>query len=142
MWILDFRRKHFPFEFRNGPKDVEEEFAGGCCGVDVFGQRDKLDAAGLELVRDLDQVLQRSGQAVQPPDDDAIVFPRETEQFVQSRPERFRTRDLVGKDPIDAGFFECVGLEIKILFIRAYSTIADLHVTIFAQIGDCANIDT
>ena len=62
-------------ELGQGPEDVEDELAARRGGVDLLGQTLEADPPLRKRGDDLDQVLQRTPQAIEPPDDEGVPFP-------------------------------------------------------------------
>ena len=52
---------------------MEDEFAAGCCGIDVLRQADKIDSPIFEEIERFDEIFERAPQAVELPDDDGIT---------------------------------------------------------------------
>src|SRR5712692_10773573 len=61
-----------PLELRYSSHDVEEKLSARGGGIDAFGIADEIDPEGAELIEAFDQVLQRTGEAVELPDQDHI----------------------------------------------------------------------
>ena len=60
-------------KLRQRCKEVEDQPACGCAGVEPFLEGDEVDAALIEAVHDLQEVADRSAQAVQPPHDQGVT---------------------------------------------------------------------
>ena len=72
-----------PFKLSKRSKDVKDQFSSGCGGVDILG--DALEA-GVSVVQagdGLDEVVEGSAEAVEPPDDQGVAVPDVVEGFVQ-----------------------------------------------------------
>ncbi len=66
---------------------------------------------------DLQQVLQRAPQPVQPPHDEGVAGPKEGERLVQPRPLRPGAADRVGEQAPAAGLLERVALQVERLLL-------------------------
>lgn len=76
----------FPLELGKGAEDVEDQPPSRGGGVHLFGEAQEGDLAVFQLADDVDEVLQRSAEAVESPDDDGVSRPGPVEQVVQGRP--------------------------------------------------------
>ena len=61
-------------ELGDGAEDVEHELAGGGRGVDLLLEGDEGDLALLQLLDDLEQLAQRSAEAIEAHDHDGIAL--------------------------------------------------------------------
>jgi len=116
-----------PLEFRERAKHVKDQ--PPLCGrrVEGFGQAAKPDASNPKIFDGFDQLLHRTGQTVELPDDQRVAAAREFEGVVQGRPIRDRTRHLFGENPLAPCFGERVPLQGEILVDGRNPRVADQH---------------
>jgi hypothetical protein len=62
------------FHLAECPKDVEQEATRRCAGVDVLGQEPKGDTALLKTLGHLDQMPQRTPDAIQTPANNCVAL--------------------------------------------------------------------
>ena len=62
-----------PLELRDAAEDVEDQSAPRCARVDGFGQALERDAALVQILNGLDELVKGSGQAVQMPDNQRVT---------------------------------------------------------------------
>jgi hypothetical protein len=73
-------------ELRERCEKVKGEAPAWRRRVDSFFQGTKRDAALIELGKDADQVLERSAQTVEPPDDQRVAFAHVVKDPIEYRP--------------------------------------------------------
>jgi hypothetical protein len=61
-------------ELRDGTEDCEHQLARGGGGVDRFGKRHKVYVTIAQFLAQLEQVGQRSSQAIKPPDHERVSW--------------------------------------------------------------------
>jgi hypothetical protein len=108
---------------------VKDQFAGRRGGVDVLVQADQLDPALFKRRDELDQLLHRTRQPVEPPHDDAVAAADLLEHAVEPGPFDRRTRTRVAIDPLATRRSQLRRLQVQILIRRGNSRVADLHKT-------------
>src|SRR5262249_59529629 len=77
---------HRPFELRKAPDHLHEHASGGCGRVNGFRETAKAGPGLREALHNMEQILERAGEAVEFPDDHHIVGPELIEQPMQLRP--------------------------------------------------------
>lgn len=103
------------FELRQGPEDVEHQFAARGSRVDVLRQAAEPDVALGQGVHGVDEVTQRAAEAVQAPHDHGVAGSRLVEELGQLAAFIERPRRPVGEDPVAPGRLEGVGLQPGVL---------------------------
>ena len=105
-------------ELGHGAEDVEGQPAAGGGGVDRLGQRTEADAAALEVLDGLDQLLERTGEPVELPDDQDVAFAAdEVEGGLQFGPVALSAGGFLDEDAFAAGLVESIELEPVVLFL-------------------------
>ena len=79
-------RDQTALEMRDGPEDVEYEFASGGCCVDPLLKADQIDLPGLEVIDGFQKFLERPAQAIETDDSERIVGPGLIKQGHQTGP--------------------------------------------------------
>ena len=102
-------------ELRQCAKQMKDQAAARCCGVDVFGDRSEPDAFGLQFGDDLDEVLHRSAETVELPDRERVTSPDIANGFRQSWAIGLRSRCLVLENLFAAGLAQRIELQGGIL---------------------------
>ena len=98
-----------PFELRQCAKDVEYKASPAGSGVDGLLKAPESNAPFLQTPDGLDEILQRTSQTIQPPDQQGVPFSRILKRCLQAW--SFASRPtLVIKDLPATGLFECVQL--------------------------------
>jgi hypothetical protein len=87
------------FELGQGAEDVEHQATPARGGVDAFLERPKPYSSGLELGNHLDEVGERSAEAIQTPDDNNISRSSKLEKIGQAGPVGFGSACFILKDP-------------------------------------------
>jgi hypothetical protein len=64
---------HRPFELRKAPDHLHEHTSGGCGRVNGFRETAKAGPGLREALHNMEQILERAGEAVEFPDDHHIV---------------------------------------------------------------------
>lgn len=94
-----------------GAEEVEHESAAGARGVDVLGERPEPDAAFGERADDLEQVRQRSSEAVQAPDVQRVAGAEKVERGGELGPVGLLARGVLREDPRAADAVQRIELE-------------------------------
>jgi len=117
------------FEFGDRAEDLEEHPAHGSGGVDPLVQHDEVDPAGLQQLREFDQVLERTAEPVELGDDQLVTRAVGGQKgLVQLGASRELARRLVGEDLLAAGGGERVVLRFGVLVASGDSLpLADPH---------------
>lgn len=117
------------FEFGDGADDLEDELTGRGRGVEVVVVRDEVDPQGPELVQGVDEILERTAQAVELPDQESreLFLAGGREHGLKGRalgvPAGRRLVDeLFADGPAGAGDVgaELTELHIDLLFVRGH----------------------
>ena len=111
------------FQFRDRSDDDHDGPAQRAAGVDLFAERDELDAEMVEFVEDLEEVAGGAGDPVEGPDHDDIeaAVAGVAHQLVQTGPARLRAGDPVGVflDDLEAALggelVKIQGLSLRVL---------------------------
>jgi hypothetical protein len=85
-------------ELGDRPEDLEKHPADGGGGVDALVEHDQIDAAGLKVLGQLDEVLQGAAEAVEFGDDELAAFAGDEEGLVELGPAGELAGRLVGED--------------------------------------------
>jgi hypothetical protein len=72
-------------ELGDGAEDLEEHPADCCARVDALVEYNQFDAAGLELLGQLDQVRQGASEPVEFGDDDTVALPRDQQRLCRAQ---------------------------------------------------------
>ena len=107
----------FAFEFGEGGEDSEDEFSGGCGGVDggaLPGEDLESDAAFGQVVNDVDQVPQVPAEPVELPDHQGVPVPQGFEACRELGSVVFLSggQVFVERAGVDAGGQERVALQV------------------------------
>src|SRR5260370_16110227 len=62
---------------------MKDKFSAWCGRINVFSQRNKIDASIFEEVESFDEVCERTPQAIELPDDHGIARPRKCQELLQ-----------------------------------------------------------
>src|SRR5260221_11809630 len=79
---------NFPLELGQGPEDMEDELAAGGRGVDVFLQALETNSSFTQVRDGGYELLERSAQPIQPPDDKGITRSQVVHAVLQAGPLR------------------------------------------------------
>ncbi|SHF03521.1 hypothetical protein SAMN02745225_02304 [Ferrithrix thermotolerans DSM 19514] len=93
-----------PFELREDPEELDEHPPGRRRGVDWLGGRAEGHSDRVELFQEADEHLERTGEAVQPVDEQGVV-----------EPEASVAQRLLERKPLGAGEGELVGVGLDVL---------------------------
>ncbi len=113
------------FELGQRPEQMEDQATAKCRGVDAFGDGPEADAFGLQFGDDLDEVLHRSAQAIEPPDRKRVAVSSIAHGLSQPRPIGFHTRCLVFEHFLAARLAQGIELQRRILVAGGYPCVAD-----------------
>ena len=114
-----------PLELGQRREDVEHELAARGGGVDVLGQASEPDLALGQGVDGVDEVPERTTQAVEAPDDHGVAGAHLVEQPSQLPPLVERPRGGISEDLVAAGRLEGVGLEAGVLLQCRHPCVAE-----------------
>jgi hypothetical protein len=109
------------------------ELAARSGRIDGFGDALESDPLGLQLGHQLDQVLERSAQPVEPPDGQHVARSESIVHTLQARALHLVLTDRVLDDLLAPGPHQDVALQVKILLRRRNSRIADDHTLIHRE---------
>jgi hypothetical protein len=112
-------------ELRQGAEDVEDQFVRRGGRVDLLGQAFEPDSPLVELGDELDQILQRAPEPIQPPDDEDIAFAKIVEGLLQPWLVAARATHGVGDDAVALGGGQSVALQIEDLLEGGDAGVAD-----------------
>jgi hypothetical protein len=99
-------------EFRDRPDDGEEQPADRGGGVDALVQHHQIHPAGLQLLGQLDQMLQRPAKPIELRDDELIALPHDQQNLIKLGAPGQLARCLVDEDLIATGCGQRVVLGI------------------------------
>ena len=87
-----------------------------------------------EVAGPTDEVLERSAQSVEPPDDEGVAGTKQFLDLVEPRAGRDGATDLIDNHLVAAGALERVALQVGILLEGRHPSIADFHGWPFGKI--------
>ena len=90
---------------------MEDELPTAGGRINALLDTAKPDALFLKPGDGLDEVLERSTQAVQPPDNEGIAGADEVQGIIESWPVGFGAAGSISKDALTAGFLKSILLE-------------------------------
>ena len=96
-------------------------------GVDGFHQRHKTALTSFQLPSEGNQMAERAGQPVEPPDHESVVRAQRAERRVQLGATLSPAQAPVGEDPNAAPLAERLDLAVRILACRREPCVADGH---------------
>jgi hypothetical protein len=115
-------------ELADGGKHVKQQASGRAAGIDGLVQDNEVDLLSGDLGRDLRQVEDGAGEAVEPRDDELVAFADECEGLGQ------RLALVAGgaallllEDPLTAVALELVELGFEVLPDRRDAGVSNLH---------------
>jgi len=106
---------------------VEDELPAGGRGVDVLLEALKADARVFEVSHELDEVLERAPQAIQPPGDQHVPLSQELPHPVEPGALRLLPAGHIHDDLLAPRFLEGVLLEVEVLFVGRDPGVTDPH---------------
>ena len=117
-------------ELADGGQHVEQQAAGRAAGIDGLVQDDEVDPLGGDLSRDLREVEDGAGEAIEPRDDELVSFADEREGLG----ERFAllaaaAAPLLLEDPVAGVVVQLFELDIQALPDRRDAGVSDFHVS-------------
>jgi hypothetical protein len=117
-------------ELADGGEHVEQEAASRAGGVDGLVEDHEVDFLGSDLRRDLRQVQDGAGEAVEPRDDELVAVADKAQEFAQRL--SFRTAGaglFLFEDAFALGGVELVELDVQTLPDRRHAGVSDFHVS-------------
>ena len=108
-------RKYDQLDLDERAEEVEGELVGGRRGVDGLFQALQRHAVVFEVASPTDEVLKRSAQSVEPPDDEGIAGAEQFLDLVEPWASRDGAADLIDNHLVTAGALERVALQVGIL---------------------------
>ena len=112
-------------ELGEGGEDVEDQLPAAGGRVDLLGEALEADPSLLELADRLDQVGERSSEAIELPDHERVAAAGELKRLLKPGTVGLGAAGGVGERPLAAGLAEGVLLERERLFMRRNASIAD-----------------
>ncbi len=113
-----------------GPLTVEQQAAGRAAGIDGLIEDDEVDLLGGDLRRDLGEVEDRAGEAVQPRDDELVAFADEREGLGERLAlVAAAAALLLLEDPVAAVAGQLVELDVQALPDGGDAGVSDFHVS-------------
>jgi len=106
---------------------VEDQLAATGGGVDLLGQTLEADPSLVELGHRLDEILERTPQSVEPPDDEDVALPDIVERLLQAEPLGAGAAGGVGEDLLATRRREGVLLQVEDLFEGGDTGITNNH---------------
>jgi hypothetical protein len=103
------------FELSQGGEHAQDELAAGGGGVDRLLQAAEPDAAVGRAGDGVDQVPKGAAQAVQFPDDQGVTGPELVQELLEDGAVAASAAGGLGEDPVAAGTFQGVDLELGLL---------------------------
>jgi len=110
----DTLANHASLELGDGTQDLEHEFSDGAAGVDRFCQAAKGYALLVQLIEDLEQILQASGDSIDFPDHQDVARGQRLETLTQHWP-RANAAAAFSKDVLDACPLQRIQLKAGVL---------------------------
>ncbi len=121
-------RNQRPLKLGERIADLIHALAHGRCGVELVREGQKLDAAQLELLKDIEGVAQGPERAVHFPDDKHIARRKRVQRRLKPRPHFTNRRNpLILEDAHTPGLIERIILKGQILIFRADTRVANSH---------------
>src|SRR5690606_30653683 len=108
-------------------EDVERQAAAGRSGVNVLVDALEADAARVELIDSVDQVLEAAAQAVEAPHNQRVALPQRGGGLGPARPLAAGTADVVLEDALATSLLQGVSLQLEVLVERADARVTDDH---------------
>ena len=115
------------FELGDRAEDLEEHPPDRGGGVDALVEHHQIHPGGLQLVRQLDEVLQGAAEPVELGDHQLVPRPQRPQRLVELGPAGELPGGDVGEDPLAAGAGESVGLGVGVLVAGRHPRVADPH---------------
>ena len=127
-------------ELAAGGQHVEQQAAGRAAGIDGLVEDDDVYLLGGDFRRDLGEVEDGAGEAVEPRDDELVAFADECEGLGQRlalvapslggmAAQRTAAAPLLLEDPVAAVAVQLVELDVQTLPDRRDARISDSHVS-------------
>ena len=114
-------------KFRQRREQMERQLAGGRRRIDVLGEGMQFNTSLVEQHRGVDELTERTRQAVELPDNDNIPLPRVIQEAHQFRSIRCGPGGFLLIDAAALGAFERIELEMGFLRIRRNAGVANSH---------------
>ena len=114
------------FELCEGSEEVEDEPPAARISVDGLLQAPEAYAAGAEVLGPGDEVLERTAEAVEAPDDQGVSGPKVGERLRKVRSLGGAARGVF-EDPVATGFGERIAFEVEGLVVGGDAGVADQH---------------
>ena len=110
---------------------MEQQAAGRAAGIDGLVEDDEVDLLGGDLRRDLREVEDGAGEAVEPRDDELVAFADEREGLGQRLALACGCPplSLLLEDPVAAVAVQLVELDVQALPDRRDAGVSDFHVS-------------
>ena len=105
-------------------KDMEHQFAGGRSRIDAFLEADQVDVACLEVLDSFEQFLERTPEAVETGDTEAVAGAGMVDEFAQPQALELSSGNHIDKDADGAGLAQPVLLAGNILVCGRHAGIA------------------
>src|SRR5579875_784786 len=108
---------------------MKYQSAAGTSGVDRLGERTEPDAALLQVVDDLHQILERAGEPVEFPDHQRIALAQHSQAGNQFRAVTAGASGLLLEHLLAAARRQGILLKRRVLVLRANASVANDHQT-------------
>ncbi len=96
-------------------------------GVDVLLQAAQSHLGGFETFHQLDEVLERAAQTVQPPNDDGITGTQYVHERGQTDAIRLGAAHRILENALASCSLQSIPLQVEVLVISRYPSVANQH---------------
>ncbi len=121
---------HLSFELREGSKHRKQHFSRRKCRIDVFREAAKSGSGLLHALQNGQQVLQRSGEAIQLPHDHDVTRSKLIKHAMELRAIPTAARCSFLEDPSNPGRLQRANLRRAVLIVGRHAGIAEQNVAI------------
>jgi hypothetical protein len=131
-----------PLELRQRRKEMKHKLAAAGGRVYALRHARKPHAHGFQPLDDLDEMLQRPPQPIQPPDHQRVAVSQDFHELQQLRPLALGSALFLFVDPLAASGFQRIFLERQVLVVGRNARVAYLHASIVPEVSKEQSLET